>query len=468
MKNMSIILLAFLVISCDTTTQTIAEEIAPTFSKITQYTYPKNTKDAPFKYRLDYYFDNKKPHRWIELDSNHNVITEYIYEYDSLWNHIGAKYREDGELNYNLERVHFKNDTTKVTQWLDSLGKPYYTMTDYLNPKGKTYRAEFKGNEIHGYDSTFYTKEGFPKRIFFTNTKGKVFNDRTFVYDSISDQKDWITRKKVMNDTVRELHVKETYYNDRYTDANGIFYEGIISTGMWSENTFSFTDDAQTMFVMRTADWDNQFGSIHAKSHGIFTTSTRIPVLDTIYNGAISPSGNKIIYSKKAEGDEFIYLLKKVENGWSEPVNLTLTSQIKGGYFYWLTEKDLFFYSDVQHGNIVQGTLINDQLKITDSLPILNTELGTEFSPYVNREKRFIIFTRYLESDGAQQGFFVSYNLGSYEVPKWSHPKKIKTLPYGWNAYFINDGRQFLYTNGDNIMSVSTKSLNLTYEKQSY
>jgi hypothetical protein len=112
----------------------------------------------------------------------------------------------------------------------------------------------------------------------------------------------------------------------------------------------------------------------------------------------------------------------------------------------------------------VQGKLQNQQLRITDELTALNTEEGTEFSPYVAKEKRFIIFTRYLEKGGNRNGFYISLNTGTAENPIWATPQKISTLPYGWNPYFINNRTQFLYTDGDNIRSVPTSTLNIPYE----
>jgi hypothetical protein len=334
-------------------------------------------------------------------------------------------------------------------------------MTDFLNKEDKTFRAEFKGDKIHGYDSTFYNQQGFTERIFFTNTKGKIFNDRTFEYDSVNVHGDWVGRKKIMKDTIREIHIREIHYDNNFVTNNGIFYQGILSTGEFSENTFSFTKNQNLIFLTRATDWDNQFGFLSSKKFGLFTESIPLNVIDTIYNGAISPAGNKIIFCAKKKNDEQIWLLERDKDNWSEPFNLTEYSNMVGGYFYWLTESELFFYTPHNKGDIVQGKLEDKKLTIIDSLPNLNTESGTEFSPYVDKEKRFIIFTRYIEGDTTQQGFFISYNLADSNSPQWSSPKKLNGLPYGWNAYFINSESQFLYTNGDDIISIPSTILNL-------
>ncbi len=430
------------------------------FEKINFYTYPVHTLSKPFQSRLTYYFDNGKPHRWLLLDSVGRMMTDYIYAYDDAWIHKGARYREDGEKSYDREVVKFLNDSTQITEWIDSLDRVFYTMTDYLNEDGKTFRAEFKGDVVHGWDSTFYTQEGFQKRIFFTNTKGVVLNDRTFEYDSLNTEGDWVVRKKIMDDTIWEVHVREVLYDNTFTSIDGVFYPGVLSTGEWSENTFSFTKDYTVIFQMRTEDWDHQFAYIAQKENGLFTESTRIESLDTIYNGAISPEGSKIIFCRKEEDIERTYLMKKVNGEWTKPYPLAIQSGVSSGYFYWYSEDELYFYVSEENGNIVQGRLAGDSLVVTDPLMALNTESGTEFSPYVDPKNRFIIFTRYMEGNFSQQGFFISYNKNLGAAPDWSKPEKLSMLPYGWNAFILNE-KIFLYTDGEDIISVPIEVLEL-------
>ncbi|MBT8186199.1 MAG: hypothetical protein KJO73_00765 [Croceitalea sp.] len=436
-----------------------------TFEKIKYYAFPMAEEDKPIKSRLTYYDETGTPHRWMELDAENRMATDYIYEYDSEGEQTGARYREDGEAEFSIERVHYLNDSTKVTQWLDSLGKVYYTMIDDLNTDKKTKRASFTGENLHGFDSTFYTQEGFVKRIFFTNTKGKIFNDRQFVYDSINEKGDWLVRKKIMYDTVSEIQVREVYYDNRYTSANGKYYEGVISTGELAENVFNFTKDESVLFLTRTNDWTIQSGYMATKNKGLFTVTFPIPMLDSIYNGAISPDGNQLIYSIRNAQVLIIKILKKKANGWRHSINVTEQKGLQGGYFYWLNDTELYFYHDKNNGDLVQGRLQGERLIITDSLKELNTNSATEFSPYVDQEKRYIIFTRYEESNPANQGFFVSYNRGNLQQPQWSEPTKLNMLPYGWNARIINKGSQFLFTDGEDIYSMPSKMLKLALKQ---
>jgi len=455
--------LVLLVCSCSKNrSESLINDDVIHFEKINYYKNPFNdTSQLAFKSRLEYYFKSGKPHRWIELDSNTKIQTDYVYRFNSIGKHIGAYYTEDGSTEYSEELVRFENDSTQITEWIDSIRTVYYTMIDNLNSKGKTYRATFIGDTTHGYDSTFYTKEGFEKRIFFTNVKGKVYNDRYFEYDSINEYGDWTYRRKIMNDSVVEYHKREVYYDSNFTSETGQFYQSVISSHSWDENVFSFTEDEAIVFFTRTKDWDNQFAYLSESEDGLFTLPKRMTSLDTIYNGAISPDGRKILYTTKNEDQETTWLIEDENGEWSNRVNLTETSGIQAGYFNWLNNEDIFFYVPDNNGDIVEGKLKGDKLMITNALEMLNTKEATEFSPFVDRQKKFIIFTRYLEGDVSQQGFFISHNENTFDNPKWTSPKKIKKLPYGWSAYITKDYSRFLYSDGIDIRSVALDTLDL-------
>ncbi|MEM1324567.1 MAG: hypothetical protein AAGI23_01370 [Bacteroidota bacterium] len=244
-----------------------------------------------------------------------------------------------------------------------------------------------------------------------------------------------------------------------------IFYPDVLSTEAFSENSISFTKDERTIFVSRTTGWQYQSGHLSKKQKGAFVTTTPIQQLDSIYNGAISPSGKKIIFCSKKNEQEEIFLLSKRKGKWNTMENISTTSDIYGGYFYWSNEEELYFYTSASKGDIVRGKLNGNQLTITDELDNLNTPDGTEFSPFVDKKKRYIIFTRYLEGDSDQQGFFISFNRSTSRQPDWSTPKKVAFLPYGWNAYVLEQESLLLYSNGDDIIKIPLKKFNLEIDK---
>ncbi len=414
---------------------------------------------TPAKYRLTYYFKNGHPHRWLELDSNKVITTDYLYDYGANWVHVGARYIEPGDDSYSHEVVSYSQDSLeKTTTWIDSAGNPYYKMLEYLRADGQPEKAAFIGDELHGYDSAYYTPEGFESRIFFTNVKGRIFNDRSFKYDSISTNGDWLVRRKFMGDTLQEIHHKEIYYHgDRIANP---YCEGVISLSGFDEDGVSLSQDDQLLFFTRSLTWDKKVAYLARKDLGLFTQVLPISELDTIYNGAISPSGNKIIFCRK-HGDAFeVWLAKKKGSSWIEIRNLTVSSGIQGGYFNWLDEERIYFYVPDNEGDIVLGLVKNDSLRIVNALDEINTS-ATEFSPFVAKDRSFIIFTRYLEGDPNQQGFFISKNMFTPEEPEWGVPRKINALPYGWGAFISSDQQYFFYTDGNDIYSHLVSELDL-------
>ncbi|MEM8939854.1 MAG: hypothetical protein AAGC64_10955 [Bacteroidota bacterium] len=231
-----------------------------------------------------------------------------------------------------------------------------------------------------------------------------------------------------------------------------IFHPNKISTKEYSENTFSFTYDENSIFVSRTSGWEFQAGFISTRQNKTYSELIPVALLDSIYNGAINPSGNKIIFCSKINGKDEIYLIEKIQNSWSNKVNLSEKSGIYGGYFYWFSDTELYLYVPEQNGNLVKANLLGDDLKVTDRLPQLNTKDATEFSIYIDKKKSFLIFTRYQEKKESEQGFFISFNLSDFESPNWSKPQKIESLPYGWNPYIKEDKDQFLFSDGNDII----------------
>ena len=151
-------------------------------------------------------------------------------------------------------------------------------------------------------------------------------------------------------------------------------------------------------------------------------------------------------------------MIRRSEDGkWGESINFSHTSDIYGGYFSWQNESTIYFHNDYQNGDIFKGKLNDSTLVIIDSLPLINTPEATEFSPFIDPDGRFLIFTRYLEGDLNNQGFFIAHKTGN----NWTKPRKIHQLEYGWGANIFNEGKSFIYTDGNDIKSVPLSILNI-------
>jgi hypothetical protein len=337
---------------------------------------------------------------------------------------------------------------TKITYYFDN-GLPHFWI-----------EMDSLGRKIHEHTFEYDAKWNSTNSINKEN-----LDDSAFKITEINDRGDWTKREAIREDGTQEVQKRVTSYNSDFKPISERFYEGIISDGEWDENMLNFSKNGEYAFFTRGKSWEKQLPFITQLQNGIYTKPTQIGIMDTIYNGAISPSRNQIIYCKRLPETTEIWLVKKENNEWKNPKNLTEKTGISGGYFNWFDETEIYFYINENSGDLVKGNLINDRLKIDNKLDKLNTDKGTEFSPYVDKEKRFILFTRYLEGDKSQQGIFVSYNQGERENPEWGDPQKIETLEYGWGAFISDDGKDFFYTDGVDIFNYAFDSLKLNLYK---
>ncbi|NND78562.1 MAG: hypothetical protein HKN53_01540 [Maribacter sp.] len=459
----SLFFLALMMISCRERSE---DEKRPDFLRFEKIDRFKcnigEPADLPYQSKVIYYFNNGLPHRWIERDSLRTTLTDFFYNYNEDWIRTGAKYREPGDKDYSIERLVYSADSMEVTtEWLDATGQVYYRMVEEHNENGDPIVASFIGDELHGRDTVTYTEEGFENRIFFTNVYGKVFNDRSFEYISINENGDWTERKKWMGDTLNEIQKRTINYWGKENESSQIFYDGVVSTPL-TENKLSFDASGNTLVFTRGEDWEIQQAYISIKEHGIFTESQPIPGLDSVYNISISPSGNRTLYSVRTDNDPEVWVMEKLIDEWKEPVNLTSANKVSGGYFHLYTENEIYFYVPLNHGDLVSGKLENGKLDIGESLDFFNTKNGTEFSPFMGRDKRYFVFTRYLEGDPDQQGFFISYNRGEENEPDWSMEQKIEELPYGWGAFVSEKEGLFYYTDGEDLYQVPISLLNIS------
>ena len=217
-------------------------------------------------------------------------------------------------------------------------------------------------------------------------------------------------------------------------------------------NQFSLTADGKTGFFTASIIWEQQIPYLVRFDKD--TVVEKITELDTIYNGAISPSGNQIIYAIRNDRYTSIHLIKKKQNVWLPPIQLSAQSDITGGYFHWYSETELNFYLPENNGDILGGIIQNDQLILTNRYESLNTEY-TEFSPFMGHQKRYLIFTRYVHEDPTNQGLMISRNLGNELNPEWGEPVKIEGIPYAWGAFVLNETLYF--TDGVSVFSMNFK-----------
>ncbi len=217
-------------------------------------------------------------------------------------------------------------------------------------------------------------------------------------------------------------------------------------------NTFSFTSGGDTLFLTLYQDWDVQFPYLFTNGE-----LQSIPPIDSLYNGAISPSGYQIIYTRNGDEKTTFMSTRKGET-WGTPIELRIKNQNQIGYFHWFDESIIYFYIEENGGDLAVGTLVENSLKVDSTIAGLNT-IHTEFSPYVDHDLEYLLFTRYKEGDPQQQGIMYSENIGVQEKVVWAKPRIIEEITYGWSAFVHNE--KLHYTDGHRILSIPISQLSV-------
>lgn len=235
---------------------------------------------------------------------------------------------------------------------------------------------------------------------------------------------------------------------------------GAVYAPVWYGNTLYFTSSKPVKEATRTqvnntriyqaAFTDSGFGGI---------TNAAVPEAKDVHQGAItlSPDGNKMIFSRWTIGDgkkaSSLYLSKKVDGKWNEPIALPATINQEG---YNAQQpvlmpdgKTLIYSSDVPGGvggfDLWSVTLdeLDNAGTPTNLGPFINTD-GDENAPFYYVPGKTLVFS----SNGrvGMGGFDFYYAKG--EIGNWG---EVKNFGYPVNShkddiYFASRGR------GNNIL----------------
>lgn len=225
----------------------------------------------------------------------------------------------------------------------------------------------------------------------------------------------------------------------------------------------SFTEDGQTLYFTQTVDnkWGkSQLGFTSSFSDGKWSKPQKIEFADSLYNMSISPDGNRVLFCIKGR----TWISQKEKSNWFKPkdLNSLYDFSFDGGYYHILNDYSFYFSSvedDEMHpyDDIYYVPFKDGQYQKPERLNAnINTE-ATEFSPWVNKERTVLIFTRYDGSSDANTGVYIS----RFEDNTWQKAQKIEELKYGWGVFVREDTRTLYYTVGGFIQVFDLDSLGI-------
>jgi len=258
-----------------------------------------------------------------------------------------------------------------------------------------------------------------------------------------------------------------------------LFAEGIIST---EDDEFgaTFTPDGKTCyFTMKSPSTISSSVVVICVSHfqnGQWT-APEIASFSGKYhdfNPCISPDGEKLFFissrpfENRKSADADIWMVKKTDNGWSEPENIGAPVNTKGWELGCSVASDgtLYFSTTGISGNpdLYKSKFENGKYQKPESLGDSINSIYSETDLFIAPDQNYILFASQGRPDGmSDAGASVSYPRGDLYISfnkdgKWTSPKNlgadINSIAEESNPWVSHDGTTLYFTSERNFISI--------------
>lgn len=247
----------------------------------------------------------------------------------------------------------------------------------------------------------------------------------------------------------------------RASDTLHLVGEGALSRP--GENTYgtAFTPSGDTVFFNTTDRGDGTYGvAMSVRSDSGWSTPTPAPFETEPYEEAfpsITPDGNVVFSSKRPDRPgaperdtrDFFYTTRA--SGFTDITRMTFTdaiSEMRGGVaedgtvYYWTyaSGEGMGFY----RGQIDSNRQIRDTVNAD---PMLFPDAGGENNPYVDPQKRFIVFAMYGREDGlGREDLYLATRDGDAWAPPIHLGPAVNSRGNDTHPYVTPDGSKLFLT----------------------
>ncbi len=255
-------------------------------------------------------------------------------------------------------------------------------------------------------------------------------------------------------------------------DNNNLFYRSFFearNSDDYERASPSFTQDGKTMVFVKYKDWMKKLPFIGKYQDGKWV-SEQLSFVNYVYNLAISPDGNRIIYKKyMPENQDEIsktYVVDKVADSWGNPREVTSLYDINAGYFNFTPDGTLFIFArkpktGLYYSKPDTNAIYSKPIWISDDI---SPGKPTSFDVFMHPDKNKLIVTQVGFTPEQREAQSYDGN-GIYYYKKINgNWERIKRLPlaYGWGSSVLPDGR-FVYVRNSDIYYVSLEDLGIDW-----
>jgi len=254
-----------------------------------------------------------------------------------------------------------------------------------------------------------------------------------------------------------------------------IFQPGVISVEGYSEGSPGITADGQTMVFTRYKSYGKQVPYIATKTRDSWYVE-RWPVIDTLYNLAISPDGERIVYKVRTEDEEKVsyatYQVDRSGEEWGSPRMLPGPLFANAGYFRIARDGTLYMYINNAAGNDKGIYLAEPDGTGSYQSPewlsdAVSPHSSTTYTPIPNADETKLIVNRAGLAGRSEEllgprGLFLHQKHGD----QWDAGVSVTGIPYTYYATVTSDDRLIFVENGD-LYQIPLSATNIAFSESS-
>ncbi|NBC27368.1 MAG: hypothetical protein GVY08_10935 [Bacteroidetes bacterium] len=253
-----------------------------------------------------------------------------------------------------------------------------------------------------------------------------------------------------------------------------VFEPGVISLEGISEGSPDVTADGNTLVFTRYQSYGDKVPYIAERTESGWDVR-QLTFTDTLYNLAISPDGQRIVYktrNRPSPGADRVNNAFRVDRNadgsWSDPVEMQPALK-NAGYFRIANDGTLYLFinaSDGEPRGIFTSELnsdgsYSDPVWLSDAV---SPYPSVTYSPVINHDETKIIVNRAGLSEEEEQklgerGLYIHQKYGF----QWDTGRRLN-LPYSWYAEVLPDGRLIFVENGD-LYEASLEELGINWNE---
>lgn len=364
----------------------------------------------------------------IDYHPNGKIKTLRSYK-DGFYQGFWTEWYDNGNRKFQGNRVQNKGDG--LTKWWYSNGQ--------LKKMGTYDMDKQQGIVLRWYPN------------------GELKQIRNYIQDKAVGNWTTFDEKGEVFDEGDDLHLfYRTFFQESNTAPNG-----------YEEASPSFTADGKTMAFVRYSDWMKKVPYIAHLKDGKWEKE-KLNFVEYLYNMAISPDGNRIIYKtfeeKNKEEITRVFVVDKQGDSWSNPVEVTNLFNVHAGYFQILNDGTLLMFARVPRNGIYVS---KPRKKGFYSKPkwlsdVVGLPKSDSFDVFMNEDQdRLIVSQTYSQKKYPERGEIGLY----YYKKEGTDWKRISRIPlgYAWGQCITPDN-QFVFIRNGNIQKIPLKQLNIDWK----